>query len=95
MLKITGLDGLQKELEKLSQALQSLDGQLANVRFDPSDPASIESAIKEIEKAIDAKAAPYSDNPMVASVVEQLKETYRRGILERAAAARLSGDGAA
>ena len=37
-----------------------------------------------METAIDDKVAPYRGNPMVASIVPQLKEKYRAAIHERA-----------
>ena len=40
MLKITGLNNLQKNLKEAENALSELDGELGVVNFDPSDPAS-------------------------------------------------------
>lgn len=77
MLKITGLDKLQRELEDAQRAFKALDGQLATVHFDPE-------AIRTMESAIDDKVAPYRENAMVASIMPQLKEKYRAAILERA-----------
>ncbi|EQM94215.1 MULTISPECIES: hypothetical protein [Enterobacterales] len=48
MLKITGLDKLQKELKVAQLALGELEGNLGTVHFDPLDPASIENAIQRI-----------------------------------------------
>jgi hypothetical protein len=84
MLKMTGLDKLQRQLEDAQRAFKALDGELATVRFDPENPESIEAAIRAMESAIDDKVAPYRDNAMVASIVPQLKEKYRAAILERA-----------
>src|SRR5258708_38064393 len=42
MLKISGLDKLQRQLEDAQRAFKALDGQLASVRFDPDKPESIE-----------------------------------------------------
>ena len=84
MLKVTGLDKLQRQLEDAQRAFKALDGQLATVHFDPDKPDSIEAAIRTMESAIDDKVAPYRDNAMVASIVPQLKEKYRAAILERA-----------
>jgi hypothetical protein len=84
MLKITGLDKLQRQLEDAQRAFKALDGQLATVRFDPDKPESIEAAIRTMESAIDNKVAPYRDNTTVASIVPQLKENYRAAILKRA-----------
>src|ERR1700738_2021871 len=72
MLKITGLDKLQRQLEDAQRAFKALDGQLATVRFDPDKPESIEAAIRTMASAIDDKAPPYRDNAMVASISPKL-----------------------
>jgi hypothetical protein len=92
-MKITGLDKLTKQLEEASKAFAELDGEFGSVRFDPEDPASIEVAIRNMEALIDERTAGYEKNPLVGPVVEQMKERYRQGILEKAAEARLKGGG--
>ncbi len=91
-MKITGLDSLQRQFKELERALRDLDGDIANVRFDPDDPGSIERAIQQLNDAVDEKVRPYGRNEMVQSIAEELKENGRSQILERAAAARLAGD---
>ena len=90
-MKITGLDALSRTLRELESAASSLDGEIAQVSFDPNDPQSIERAIQEVNSAIDEKIRGYGDNKTVANLVEALKESYRNGILDRAASARLGG----
>lgn len=92
MIKITGLDQLTKQTEQLSRFAQEMDGDLANVSFDPADPASIEAAIQEAHDAIDKKALGYERNEWIEALIEQLKENMREQILERAAAARMERD---
>lgn len=92
MLKITGLDKLQKELKKAEQALNELDGELGVVNFDPHEPVSIEAAIQSVNRMIDNRVEPYVDNPIVESLAEQMKESYRENILQKAAEARLQSD---
>jgi hypothetical protein len=92
VLKITGLDKLQKELKQAEQALKELDGELGVVNFDPNDPASIEVAIQSVTQMIDSRIAPYADNPIVGSLADQMKESYREHILQKAAEARLQPD---
>jgi hypothetical protein len=92
MFKITGLDQLTKQLDQAQAALNELEGDLGEVNFDPHDPGSIESAIQKVNGVLDAKVAAWADNPLVAQVVEGMKEQYREAILERAAAARLEAD---
>jgi hypothetical protein len=92
MLKITGLDKLQKELKEAEQALNALDGELGVVNFDPQDPASIEAAIQSVNRMIDNSIESYADSPIVGSLAEQMKESYRENILQKAAEARLQSD---
>ena len=92
MFKVTGLDKLTKELEDAQRALAEIDGDIGNVSLDPHDPASIERAIVTMEQMIDAKVGRYAKNAIVGPMIEQMKEQYRAGILQKAAAARLSAE---
>ena len=92
MLKITGLDKLQRQLADARSALEALNGDLGDVSFDPHDPASLETAIGEMARRVDERVGAYADNPIVAPVAAELKERTRTAILERAAAARLQGE---
>jgi hypothetical protein len=92
MLKITGLDKLQKDLKEAEQALNELDGELGVVKFDPRDPASIEAAIHSVNLMIDNRIEPYANSPIVRSLAEQMKESYRENILQKAAEARLQSN---
>lgn len=88
MLKITGLDKLQKDLKDASRAMQGLNGRIAEVRFDPSDPTSVNAAVRTMERAVDQKVAPYRNNPLVAEMVKGVKANYRASIMEQARKAR-------
>ncbi|EMB7853598.1 hypothetical protein VAG69_002222 [Escherichia coli] len=90
MLKVTGLDKLQKELKDAKRILSELDGELGVVKFNPNDPASIESAIQTVNHMIDESIDGCSTNSIVGSLAQQMKETYREGILKKAAEARLT-----
>ncbi|MGH1398398.1 MAG: hypothetical protein ACRBCT_04210 [Alphaproteobacteria bacterium] len=92
MLKIDGLDRLQKELKQAQDALSELDGEIGSVSFDPNDPASLERAISEMERVIDERVGRYANNKIVAPLVEQTKEHFRAEILNKAARARLEAD---
>lgn len=92
MFKIDGLDKLTKQLEQAQQAIEELDGEIGTVNFDPNDPASIESAIQQANATLDAKIAPWADNPLVVQLVDGMKEQFREAIIERATAARLESD---
>ena len=56
MLKITGLDNLQRELQDAQRAFKALDGQITTVKFNPEDQASIQAAIASMEAAVDEKS---------------------------------------
>jgi hypothetical protein len=83
-MKITGFDKLQRELKEAQDAFESLEGTIATLRFNPEDAASVQEAIRQIETAVDAKTARFSANPLVRSVVDKLKSTYRQKLVERA-----------
>jgi hypothetical protein len=91
MFKITGLDKIQREFRDAGKALESLEGELGTVRFDPDDAASIEAAIVSMERFIDERTAAYADNSIIGPLVAEMKEKYRAGILDKASEARLAG----
>lgn len=92
MIKISGLDKLQRELKTAQEALGELEGELGTVSMDPHDPASIDQAISATERIIDAKVASLEGNEFIGALAQDLKENYRSMILESAAEARLKGD---
>lgn len=89
MIKITGLDAIMKKTEQMSKFASELDGELASVKFDPTDPASIEAALQEVTDAIDEKTRSYERNDWVQNLAEKIKEQARNSILEKAASARI------
>jgi hypothetical protein len=82
-VKITGLDQLQRQLEDAKRGFQALDGPLATLRFNPDDPASVRSAIQQMEEAVDAKVSSYAGNPLVAKAAQITKQNLRERILAR------------
>ncbi|KVD64248.1 hypothetical protein BGV67_18405 [Burkholderia ubonensis] len=80
---LNGLDKLTRQLDEASRAFQSLDGEIATVRVVPGDDASVQAAIREMEAAVDQKAAQYRGNPLVDQVVKELKARYREHIIKR------------
>ena len=92
MIKISGLEGLTKTFEDARKALKDLDGELGTVKFDPNDPASIEVAIQEIEQIVDSWLGAYASNPIIGPLAESMKQQYRQGVIDSAAAARLEGE---
>jgi len=91
-MAIKGLDEMMRKLKELEKATAALDGDIANVAFNPHDPQSIEIAIQQMETAIDERVSGYRNNDMVEGLVEEMKERYRQAILERAASARIDGE---
>lgn len=92
MLKITGLDKLQKNLKEAERALSELDGELGVVNFNPNDPASIEAAIQSVNRMVDERIGEFSTNPIIGPLADQMKEKYRESIIQKAAEARLKPD---
>ncbi len=92
MATIVGLDRLSRELDDAQKALAALGSELGTVKFNPHDPASIEAAIQQIETTIDDRLGAYASNAIIGPLAEKMKETYRQAIIDRASAARLSGD---
>ena len=88
MLKIKGLSDLSRSLEEAQEALSNLDGDLPSISFNPTEPASIEAAIQEMESVIDERVGSHGDNPFVRPLVESAKERFRQVILDKAAASR-------
>jgi hypothetical protein len=83
-VKLESLDKLQRELQAAEGALRTLDGTIANLKFDPDDRQSVQNAIRQMETAIDTKVARYRSNALVSQLVANMKEQYRRKILELA-----------
>lgn len=92
MLKINGLEKLQKDLDEAQRALSELDGELGTFSFNPHDPGSIEAAIQSVYRMLDERAGQYTSNPVIGPLVEQMKDSYRESILQKAAEARLQAD---
>ena len=92
MMEIRGFDKLAQQLDEAQKALSAMDGELGAVSFNPQDPASIEAALQQMESTIDERVGEYASNPIIGPLIVEMKEKYRAGIIERAAAARLKGD---
>lgn len=90
-VKITGLDKLSRKLDEVSKFAKDVDGHLGEVKFDPRNPGDIERTIAEMETMVDERALRYSRNDAVRNIADQMKQTYRQAILDKAAAARLEG----
>ncbi|KML70021.1 hypothetical protein [Pectobacterium peruviense] len=89
MLKITGLDKLQKNLKEAERALGELDGELGVITFNPNEPSSIEAALQSVDQMIDERLGKYASNPIIGPLADQMKDKYRENILQKATEARL------
>lgn len=90
--KITGLDDLQREMHLLADVATALDGDIATLKFDPSNQISVERAIADMKLAIDQKVSGFRASAMVAHLVSRLKQKYEQEILSRAADARVKDE---
>lgn len=86
-VELSEFDELQKTLADARHAIESLDSELATLRVDSNNP---QAAIDEMERAVDAKLAPYRRNPIVQQIAEVSKKHFRKGIMERAGEAKRS-----
>ena len=91
-MKITGLDQLSKQMKQLEKFTKEIDGSIGEVSFNPFDAESIEHAIVEMENLIDQKSERYLSNSLIVEIVENLKETYRQSIIDKASAVRVNAD---
>ena len=82
-ITITGLDKLQRDLDELQRAIKALDGPIAKIKIVPGDSQSVARGIREMEAAVDAKAAPYRNNPMVNKIVDLAKHHFAERLRER------------
>lgn len=86
--EIQGLNDLQQQLDEAQEAFAELDGEIATISFNAADPASVDAAILDMQRAIDAKMARFDGNEMVESAVGEVKANFRDQILAQAAEAR-------
>jgi hypothetical protein len=88
MFRITGLDELTSQFEAVTEATKQLNGTLCEVRFNPSDPAQVQDAIRKIERAVDERLSEFPNNPLVRQLATGIKQKFKEEILKRASEAR-------
>ena len=84
--EIMELFQMRLRVEDACRAFRSLDRDLAKITLRPGDSAGLEAALRQMEAAIDRKAAPFRGNKFVEPYVKPLKDKYCAAILEKAAA---------
>jgi len=77
------LDGMSEVTRNMEQLKRALDGAVAGLSFDPQKPEEVERAIREIEMKVDMKMAPYISSPGVREIASDLKQEYRKLILQK------------
>jgi uncharacterized protein (TIGR02391 family) len=87
-IEMKGLNELTNNLDQLKKAIGSLDGEIAKVHFDPHDQSDVDRAIREMDRIVDDKVAPYHSNPAVQEITTGLKQEFRKGLLKKAEEAR-------
>ncbi|HEV2738686.1 MAG TPA: hypothetical protein VGU66_08920 [Candidatus Elarobacter sp.] len=95
-IRVDGIEAISdfaQELEQMGRVVSSLEGEIATVTFDPSDPASIDAAIHTVDTVIDRAVAPFRQNAMLVEITDDLKASFAEGI-RRDAADALAHDGA-
>ena len=88
MVAIQGLDKLTRQLDEAGKAAKALDGDLTTVNFDPSSAASVNEAVRQMERAIDQKLSRWRGNPLVDELVKTTKAAMREQIKAKAREAR-------
>ena len=65
-MKLEGMDSLEHEMKGLEKAVANLEGDIAELTYDPYDPQSIEQANLERNTAVDERVKKgYSKNEKV------------------------------
>lgn len=86
MIKVSmsGLDGLQRQLDETAAAAGALDGPLGEVSLVPGDRESLAAAVAEMEREIDGRVARWRHNSTVAEMAAAAKAHFRAQLTEKA-----------
>ena len=76
---------LTKRLKELEQFLGELENYSQTLSFDPFDAESIENALIQMENMIDGRGQYSATNPMIEKIASELKDKYRKAIIDKAA----------
>ncbi len=88
-----GFDETQSLLSETTRGLAALSGDIASLNFNSHDDASIQSAIRTMEQAIDERARAFANNATVMATAQELKTSYRTRIEDMVREARVEGEG--
>lgn len=78
---------MRLQVENACRAFESLERELARIRLRPGDPIGLAATLRQMEAAIDRKAAPFRGNRFVEPYIQPLKDKYSAAILAKAAMA--------
>jgi hypothetical protein len=78
--ELSGFDALDRHLEQLGKAVELLQGDIAQIQFDPNDPASVERAVSEMRASVDAKAGEPGRSPLAKEIIEAVKDHFEARI---------------
>jgi hypothetical protein len=87
MFQINGLARLTSLFEELSDAIKQLNGKLCEVRFDPSKPDQVQTAIRTMERAVNERVSEFPDNPLVQQLAAGIKQRFKQEMLNLASEA--------
>jgi hypothetical protein len=88
--EVIGFDDLAWQLKDARRAAESVDGDLAKLRFNPNDPGDVERAIRDAEWMVDQKLRRYRSNPFIEKMIPETKKECREQIIKLAASSRQS-----
>jgi hypothetical protein len=88
MVGISGLEGLQRELEKMQEAAKALELPI-KISVNPDDPAD---AVREMEAEVDRRLAPYGASEPIRSLGQHFKAESKAYILRRVSDARTKAE---
>jgi len=75
---------MSEVMRNMEQLKQALEGSVAKASFDPLNRQEVDRAIRMIEQEVDLRLAPYSLSPGVQEIAAELKQEYRKALLQRA-----------
>jgi hypothetical protein len=85
--QMKGFEHLTSRLKELSDALNQLNGKLCEVRFDPSRPDQVQTAIRTMERAVNERLSEFPDNPLVQQLAAGIKQRFKQEMLNLASEA--------
>lgn len=81
------------QLAQLAEFVGLFEGWVLGTQFEPIDPRNMETAIRDMEGEIDAKAVDYAPNQAVQQVAAAMKAEYRQAIRRQTFDGAIEADG--